>query len=106
MGGKTDMSARPVQIGQRVISKAGRDRGREYLVYRLLDFKTVLITDGNYRPVGNPKKKKVQHLELCQEIAAEVAAKIEKGIHVGNEEVRRALEGLRKERERGEQMLG
>ncbi|HAH97611.1 MAG TPA: RNA-binding protein [Firmicutes bacterium] len=100
------MSARPVQIGQKVISKAGRDRGREYLVYRLLDYKTVLVTDGNYRPVGNPKKKKVQHIDLCQEIAAEIAAKIEKGIHVGNEEVRQALEGLRKERERGEQMLG
>ena len=47
--------------GMLVYSKAGRDKGRLFVVLRTEnDF--VYLSDGDTRLVGNPKKKKIKHI--------------------------------------------
>lgn len=47
-----------ISIGQAVVSKAGRDRGRLFLVVEILDDVYVNVADGDLRPIERPKKKK------------------------------------------------
>lgn len=49
-------------VGQVVKSRAGRDSGRAFLVYEILDEQFVLVVDGDLRKLSSPKKKKVKHL--------------------------------------------
>lgn len=79
------------RLGQLVVSAAGRDRGRCYIVTRILDDTTVAVTDGAYRPVSKPKKKNVRHLMMTRTIASSLSEKLLQGIAITNEEVREAL---------------
>ena len=52
-----------IKPGQLVRSKAGRDRGKHYLVLKVLDDRNVLLVDGKKRSLSNPKKKNTIHLQ-------------------------------------------
>jgi ribosomal protein L14E/L6E/L27E len=79
------------RLGQLVVSAAGRDRGRYYIVTQILDDTTVAVTDGAYRPVSNPKKKNVRHLMMTRTINSSLSEKLLQGIDITNEEVCEAL---------------
>ncbi|MGB4682778.1 MAG: RNA-binding protein [Firmicutes bacterium] len=49
--------------GQLVRSKAGRDKGKHYLVIKVNSPREVLLADGRSRPLSRPKKKNVIHLQ-------------------------------------------
>ena len=49
--------------GQLVCSKAGRDRGKYYLVWEHIDERHVQVVDGKYKTIERPKKKNVIHLQ-------------------------------------------
>ena len=49
--------------GSVVIAKAGRDKGKAFVVAEVLDPRTVLIADGKRRPIERPKRKNVIHLQ-------------------------------------------
>lgn len=49
--------------GQLVRSRAGRDRGKHYLVIKLTGPREVLLSDGRSRPLARPKRKNVAHLQ-------------------------------------------
>ncbi len=49
--------------GQLVRSRAGRDRGKHYLVIKIINPREVLLADGRSRPLARPKKKNVIHLQ-------------------------------------------
>ncbi len=49
--------------GQLVCSKAGRDKGKRYLILKVLDRSHVLLVDGRSRPFARPKKKNTLHLQ-------------------------------------------
>jgi len=51
-------------IGRIVLSKAGRDKGRYFLVTGIVDDRTVSIADGDVRKIENSKKKKLIHLAV------------------------------------------
>lgn len=53
-----------MENGTIVLSKAGRDSGRLFIVVGRLDEKYVLIADGRLRRVDAPKKKKLKHLKM------------------------------------------
>lgn len=53
----------PLTPGQLVRSRAGRDRGKHYLVIQVLDDRYVLLVDGKRRPLDTPKKKNIIHLQ-------------------------------------------
>lgn len=83
-----------INLGQLVISTAGRDKGKYMLVIKILDSNYVYVADGNLRKVENPKKKKVIHLKALNKRADFIADKLETNRKIYNEEVRRALEEL------------
>lgn len=49
--------------GSVVIAKAGRDKGKAFVVTALLDSRTALIADGKRRPLEHPKRKNTLHLQ-------------------------------------------
>ena len=50
--------------GRIVRSKAGRDKGRRFVVVGCADEAHVLIADGSLRKAGKPKRKKLMHLSF------------------------------------------
>jgi len=59
-------------IGRYVWSKSGRDKDRLFVIIDLYDDQHVLIADGELRPAGKPKKKKLKHLNITNKIAEEI----------------------------------
>jgi ribosomal protein L14E/L6E/L27E len=51
-----------------VKSLKGHDTGRVYLVIARLDENFVLLCDGKYRKLDNPKQKRIKHLEIIGEV--------------------------------------
>ncbi|NLW22814.1 MAG: hypothetical protein GXY88_06125 [Tissierellia bacterium] len=81
-----------ISIGQVVRSRAGRDKGRVFLVLDILDDKHVLIVDGDLRKIEKPKKKKVKHLIVYNRILDEFKHKIENKIEINDAYIRKLLE--------------
>ena len=50
-------------IGQIVVSKAGRDAGRAFVIVGVADDAHVLIADGQLRGLSRPKKKKINSVQ-------------------------------------------
>jgi ribosomal protein L14E/L6E/L27E len=90
-----------LESGRIVSSKAGRDRGRKFVILEVLDERTVVVADGDLRKVDNPKRKNVRHLLIHQGVVAPVREKLLAGGAPTDEEIRRALETEFKEPEDG-----
>jgi ribosomal protein L14E/L6E/L27E len=58
---ESDMQ-RSIKQGDFVVSLAGRDRGRTFIVTGICGDGYVLIADGKLRKVEKPKRKKLKHL--------------------------------------------
>ncbi len=77
------------------VSTQGRDEGRYYLIKEVLPGGFVLVTDGNYKKLADPKKKSVKHVRLLPEKAESIAAKLTSGGKVFDTEVYSALKKFR-----------
>lgn len=84
-------------IGQVVKSKAGRDKGRVFLVLNIIDKQNVLIVDGDLRKLDNPKQKKIKHLGVYNTVVPELEEKLDKKIKLDNAFIRKILEPYRGE---------
>ena len=80
-----------VVLGQIVYSKAGRDEGKIFLITGFIDTNYVYISDGDLRRVENPKKKKIKHLVITENIIDTIAQKISTGSKITNADIRKAL---------------
>lgn len=78
-------------VGQIVISRAGRDAGRKFVVVRVIDDLYVEICDGDLRKVEKPKKKKIKHLNITDDMAEGLTEKLKSGDRITNAEIRKAL---------------
>ena len=85
------MKKAPILEGSKVISKAGRDEGRLFLVVKSLDEEYVLISDGDTRKMEKPKKKKRRHLKQVTEPNQAIVDRLTDGQPVFDHEVRRWL---------------
>jgi len=54
--------------GSLVYSKAGRDKGKLFMVIDLVDG-YLYVADGDTRRIGNPKKKKQKHINATNFVA-------------------------------------
>lgn len=86
-----------IVIGQVVKSKAGRDKGRIFLVVNILDDIYVEIIDGDLRKIDSPKKKKIRHLIIYKSVIKDYKDKIGKGDKVNNAYIRKILDAYKKE---------
>ena len=80
----------PIEKGNFVISKKGRDKGRLFVVLYTLDAEYVFVCDGDLRKVGHPKKKKRMHLSPTAHEAPELVTLYESG-RLKDSDVRAAL---------------
>ncbi|MBE3580331.1 MAG: KOW domain-containing RNA-binding protein [Thermoanaerobacteraceae bacterium] len=83
-----------LQVGQLVYSKAGRDRGRPFLVWEIISDRRIALVDGKLRRVVKPKIKNTLHVQAASRMAQDIAAKRQKGEPVSDAEVRRAIARL------------
>src|SRR5688572_19757431 len=82
-----------IKIGQVVRSKAGRDKGRFFIVVAV-DGGRVYLADGDLRRVETPKKKNIKHIQVTNHVVESIAKKIEQGKNLSNKEFRRELQSL------------
>ncbi|MGE5553245.1 MAG: RNA-binding protein [Betaproteobacteria bacterium] len=82
-----------VVVGQLVRSRAGRDRGRAYLVVEVLPGPFVKVADGTGRRIAAAKRKNLRHLIIHRAVAAGLAEQQAAG-RLTDERVRQALQQL------------
>lgn len=85
-----------IAVGQVVKSRAGRDKGKVFLVLEILDSQNVLIVDGDLRKLDNPKQKKLKHLIVYNTVLPELQYKLDNKIKINNAYIRKLLEPFNK----------
>ncbi len=80
-----------VEVGDLVVSKAGRDKDSIYLVFAKISEDFVLLVDGNHKKLDNPKLKKIKHVKSLNIRAEKLADKIKHDIKIFDEEVFSAI---------------
>jgi len=66
----------PLNIGGIVRSRAGRDRGRAFVILSIVDAEYVLLADGQLRTLERPKKKKRKHLLKASDTRMELSGNL------------------------------
>lgn len=84
-------STKDISIAQVVESKAGRDKGRIFIVYDIIDENCVSVVDGDLRRIQKPKKKKIRHLKAYKHIIEPLSTKIIEGEKLNNAYIRKLL---------------
>jgi ribosomal protein L14E/L6E/L27E len=84
----------PIQKGNVVISKKGRDKGRYFVVLYTLDAVYAYLTDGDTRKLDHLKKKKLMHLSSVPVLLPEIVEKYEQH-QLKDSDVRKALSAVR-----------
>jgi len=82
----------PMEVGQVVVSTAGHDRGRTFVVVGVVDETTVLIADGRTRTMDRPKKKKIRHLRTGSGSIDWVRERVLCRVCIYDHEIRKHLE--------------
>jgi len=77
-------------LAQIVISKAGRDKGQNFIIYDI-DKDFAYIIDGNLRPLAKPKKKKLKHLQPTHYIDNNLQLLIKNGSYIKDSDIRTIL---------------
>ncbi len=81
-------------IGRVAESRAGRDKGRSFLVVGVQDAEYIFVADGCLRKLDRPKKKKRKHLRLQPATAQNIRTKLLEGKQVFDAEIRNCLLNL------------
>ncbi len=84
-------SENKAQVGTFVISKAGRDKTKGFIVLKVIDDDYVLIADGELRKSDKPKLKKIKHLNLTRMQSETIKEKIEAGDKVSDVQLKKAI---------------
>lgn len=70
---RNGLQMQDLKVGQVVKSKAGRDKGKVFIVLEIVDGSHVLLVDGKLRKASRPKKKKNKHLAKYNAVVDEIA---------------------------------
>ena len=82
------MKGLPIEVGSIVISKAGRDMGRPFLVVQEIDENFVLVADGKLRTMDRLKTKRRKHLKPTGEMVQDARDRLSQGKQVFDHELR------------------
>ena len=78
-----------IRLSDIVVSQAGRDSGKLYIVLAV-EGNYALLADGKNRRLQKPKRKNIKHLKLCARGSSPVAEKIVGG-QINDSAIRRLL---------------
>ncbi|MBO5341319.1 MAG: KOW domain-containing RNA-binding protein [Lachnospiraceae bacterium] len=80
--------------GRIAVSKAGHDAGKAYVIVGC-DREFLLLADGIGRKLGNPKRKNLRHVEVCEnEEASKLKQMISEKARGCDEAIRQVLHHL------------
>jgi len=79
-----------INIGQVVISKSGRDKQKNFVVFNIED-EYLYLVDGDLRKVESPKKKKIKHVQLTKDVISEIMELRNEGASISNSNIRKLL---------------
>ena len=82
------MNRWPIETGCVVVSKAGRDRGRLFLVVGELDDDFVMVANGALRKMDRQKKKRRKHLKPTGRVVEALRDRLSQGKPVEDHELR------------------
>ena len=82
------MNRLPIVVGSVVISKAGRDQGRAFLVMEEVDADFVMIANGALRKLDRLKKKRRKHLKPTGRVVEALRDRLANGQSVQDHELR------------------
>lgn len=88
------MKTVPFDVGRIVLSRQGHDKGRWFVVVRVVDEKHVLIADGQSRKLEKPKKKQLKHLRAKSTRLSWLVEALSEGKPVLDSELRKALKAF------------
>ncbi|MCT4661067.1 MAG: KOW domain-containing RNA-binding protein [Tissierellales bacterium] len=89
------LTTETIALAQIVKSKAGRDKGRVFIVTEIVDESYVHVVDGDLRMVDRPKRKKIKHLQVTDTILRELVEAIKTG-SLQDAQVRKTLDIYKK----------
>ncbi len=87
---------RELVCGQVVKSKAGRDKGKLFVIVEKADA-YVYLADGQSRRIENPKKKKSKHIQPTNTVIDTLKSKLDYSDKVSNTEIRKKLAVVQEE---------
>ena len=82
------MKNAPIAVGSVVISKAGRDQGRLFLVVQEVDADFVLVANGRLRKMDHLKMKRRKHLKPTGTVVEALRERLSQGKPVEDHELR------------------
>lgn len=78
------------QYGMLAYSKAGHDKGNLYVIIKA-DHEYVYLVDGIHKKISNPKKKKIKHIQIINEVPESIESCIHSGKKVTDEDIKRSI---------------
>ncbi|MGN8914490.1 RNA-binding protein [Anaerofustis butyriciformans] len=85
------------EIGDLVLSKAGRDKASFLIVVGVLDDKMVFLADGKSRKIEKPKLKKIKHISKINVKSTLICDKIKYNEKIPNALIRKEIERIKEE---------
>ncbi len=84
------------QLGELVLSTAGRDSGRYFIIVEIVDDKFVKISDGDLRTIEDPKLKNIKHIKKTGEVEKELGKWLKEDRRVRNEDLKQFIKEYEK----------
>lgn len=81
-------------VGRLVVSKAGRDKGKPFVIIKVINDRFVLLADGELRKTDNPKMKNVKHLQMSNKGLPEITEILGRGEVLENHRLRKLVRSL------------
>jgi len=81
-------------VGRLVVSKAGRDKGKPFVIIKVLNDRFVVLADGELRKVDNPKIKNIKHLQMINRGLPEISEILRRGEVLENHRLRKLVRNL------------
>lgn len=82
------------KIGEFAKSKAGHDKEEIFIIINKEE-EYVYLVDGKSRILDNPKKKKIKHIQVINQIDEELQRKLETNLILRDEDIKRAIKSYK-----------
>lgn len=82
------------KIGEFAKSKAGHDKSEIFIINNIED-EYVYLVNGKTRTLAKPKKKKIKHIQIINEIDDELQQKINTNLILRDEDIKRAIKSYK-----------
>ena len=82
------------KIGEFAKSKAGHDKEEIFIIINKEE-EYVYLVDGKSRILDKPKKKKIKHIQVINQIDEELQRKLETNLTLRDEDIKRAIKSYK-----------